>query len=66
MKIIEGSLEEIEGFNGFYLYGKDINGDTVFIHQLGTEPLGFDPNDDPELKEAYNVATVSLVESLLQ
>jgi hypothetical protein len=58
MKVMEGSLEEIEGINGFYLYGKDLNGATVFIHQLGTEPLGFDPNDDPELELAYDFTVV--------
>ncbi len=53
-----GSLEEVEAFNGHYLYGKSIWGEDVMIHQLGTEPLGFDPNDDPELEEAYGFITV--------
>lgn len=57
-EIITGSLEEIEGFNGFYLYGKDIGGDDVFVAQMGTEPLGYDPNDDPELELAYQFITV--------
>ena len=58
VEVLAGSLEEVEGFNGFYLYGKDKNDDNVFIHQLGTEPLGYDPNDDPELELAYQFVTV--------
>ena len=58
IQILEDSLEEVEGCNGFYLYGEDPNGKVVYIHQLGTEPLGYNPNDEPELQLAYDFTVI--------
>jgi hypothetical protein len=70
MKIDIGSLEIVEVFNGYMLYGYllpdgDIteSGDHCIAHLGdGVEAFfltpGYDPNDDPDLPEAYGFELV--------
>jgi hypothetical protein len=67
VKIVEhGSLEVVESFSGFHLYGKDMDGETIHLACLGDgvdqEHLSsddYDPNDDYQaLGEAYWFETV--------
>ena len=52
--VIRGSLEVVETFHSFELYGKDRYGEDVHIHSMGTEPYEGTPNEDGEIEEIYN------------
>lgn len=60
MRIVEGSLEVIEIFNGYALYGVDSDGNDAFIAHLGdgvdsfVSDSAYNPNDDIDLSEAYD------------
>ena len=57
-KVWRDSLELVDAFNGFYLYGDGVNGETIFLGCMG-DGVGnnlfedYDPNDDTDLPDAY-------------
>lgn len=57
--VVEGSLEFIETFHGWALWGKSPSGSDVFIAETGDIEPKFDPNADPIMGEAYGFETVS-------
>jgi hypothetical protein len=56
--VLAGTLEFVETFHGYALYGKDPQDNVVFIAEVGDMAPGFDPNGDPELEEAYDFRVV--------
>jgi hypothetical protein len=63
-QIIEGSLEIVEVLNGYTLYGQYMDGCPAFLAHVGdgvdsimSDPE-YDPNDDPDLPEAYGFELV--------
>lgn len=61
-----GTLQVVEAFNGYVLYGRGPNRDMsdmypdVYLGHLGDQamPLGYDPNEDVDLPEAYGFVIV--------
>jgi hypothetical protein len=51
--IVRGTLEVVETFHSFELYGKNRYGEDEHIHSMGTEPYEGNPNEDGELEEAF-------------
>jgi hypothetical protein len=64
LQIYSGSLEIIEVFNGYVLYGDAVDNKNQFIAHIGDGVDTFmthedyDPNDDPLLEEAYGFELV--------
>jgi len=64
--VLRGSLEVFEAYNGWVLYGKSPNRDMsdmyphVYLGHLGDMPmpLGYDPNEDADLPDAYDFKVV--------
>ena len=60
MRIRSGTLNVVDAFNGFYLYGFELGRGETFIACMGdTLPYNsYDPNDDEVLPEAYDFELV--------
>ena len=66
VKVVKGSLQIVDGGNGFYLYGTTPDKVVTFLGSLG-DGVGFlipkqdyDPNDDIDLEEAYQFELVEV------